>query len=89
MRFTAPSAALLALAQYVSALPLATGESSALHVTLSQISDTRIKAVVQNNGKEDVTLMHLNFFKDNAPVKKVSVYRDGIHTSSLALARTH
>lgn len=77
MRFTAYFASLLALAQYVSALPAGTDGTSALHVTLSQISNTKIKAVVQNTGAEEVTFMHLNFFKDHAPVKKVAVYRNG------------
>lgn len=78
MRFTAYSAFLLALAQYVSALPAGTDKTSALHVTLSQIGDTKIKAVVQNTGAEEITFLHLNFFKDHAPVKKVAVYRNGI-----------
>ncbi|KAJ5097851.1 hypothetical protein N7532_004852 [Penicillium argentinense] len=77
MRFTALSAACLALAQHVYALPVETSETSALDVTLSHVSDTRIKAIVKNTGAENVTFVHLNFFHDSAPVKKVAVYQDG------------
>lgn len=75
MRFTTMSAAFLALAQNVYALPVES-DLSALDVTLSQVSDTRIKAVVKNTGAENVTFVHLNFFRDSAPVKKVAVYRE-------------
>jgi len=79
MRFAALSTALLALAQHACALPVETDETSALDITLSHISDTRIKAVVKNSGSEDVTFVHLNFFRDSAPVKKVDVFKNGIH----------
>lgn len=75
MRFTTLSTAFLALAQNVYAFPIES-DLSALDVTLSQVSDTRIKAVVKNTGAENVTFVHLNFFRDSAPVKKVSVYRE-------------
>lgn len=82
MRWTALSIAALALAQHVLALPAQMDRASALDVTLSQVNDTRIKAVVKNIGNEDVTFVHLNFFHDSAPVKKVAVYKDGmIHRS--------
>ncbi|KAJ5783268.1 hypothetical protein N7457_005042 [Penicillium paradoxum] len=76
MRFAALSATLLALAQHAYALPLEADGTSALDVTLSRVSDTRIKAVVKNSGKEDVTFVHLNFFRDSAPVKKVNVFKN-------------
>ena len=76
MRFTVLTTTLLALAQYACAVPVEAGKADALDVTLTQISDTRIKAVVKNTGKEDVTFVHLNFFRDSAPVKKVAVYKD-------------
>jgi deuterolysin len=79
MRFAAISTALLALAQQACALPLEVEENSALDITLSHVSDTRIKAVVKNSGSEDVTFVHLNFFRDSAPVKKVDVFKNGIH----------
>lgn len=78
MRLTAVSTALLALAQHANALPVETDQSSALDITLSRVSDTRIKAVVKNSGSEDVTFVHLNFFRDSAPVQKVNVFRNGI-----------
>ncbi|OQE44777.1 hypothetical protein PENCOP_c002G03072 [Penicillium coprophilum] len=74
MRFAALSTTLLALA--VHALPVDTDETSGLDITLSRISDTRIKAVVKNSGSEDVTFVHLNFFRDSAPVKKVNVFKN-------------
>ena len=70
------SAALLALLPSVFAIPLGEAPSAGLDVTLSQIEDTRIKAVVKNVGIEDVTFVHINFFKDTAPVKKVALYQD-------------
>ncbi|KAJ5873730.1 uncharacterized protein N7529_002160 [Penicillium soppii] len=76
MRFAAISTALLALAQQACALPLEVEENSALDITLSHVSDTRIKAVVKNSGSEDVTFVHLNFFRDSAPVKKVDVFKN-------------
>lgn len=78
MRFTAFSAALLALAQHVCALPVESNQVSGLDVTLSQVGHTRIKAVVKNAGNEEVTFVHLNFFRDGAPVKKVAVFKDGM-----------
>lgn len=78
MRFTVFSAAVLAFAHQACALPFEGEHASGLDVTLSQVSDTRIKAVVKNTGTEDVTFVHLNFFRDSAPVKKVAVYKDGI-----------
>jgi deuterolysin len=77
MKFVALSTAVLALAQNACALPVETEDASALDVTLSRVSDTRIKAVVKNTGSEDVTFVHLNFFRDSAPVKKVDVFQNG------------
>lgn len=78
MRLTILSATFLALAHHMRAAPIQGDGASALYVTLGQLSDTRIKAVVQNVGENEVTFVHLNFFRDNAPVKKVSVYQNGI-----------
>ncbi|KAL4915666.1 Deuterolysin metalloprotease family-domain-containing protein [Aspergillus aurantiobrunneus] len=76
MRFITP-VTLLALLQSVSASPVDVKlNSPGLHVTLSQVDNTRIKAVVQNTGSEEVTFVHLNFFQDASPVKKVSLFRD-------------
>lgn len=77
MRLAALSATLLALAQHAYALPLEADGGAGLDITLSRVSDTRIKAVVKNTGKEDVTFVHLNFFRDSAPVKKVNVFKNG------------
>jgi deuterolysin len=41
------------------------------------VDNTRIKAVVTNTGHDDVTFVHLNFFRDSAPVKKVTIYQNG------------
>ncbi|CBF73605.1 hypothetical protein AN7962.2 [Aspergillus nidulans FGSC A4] len=76
MKFIAPIA-LLGMFQAASASPVDIKTSNAgLQVTLSQINNTRIKAVVQNTGSEEVTFMHMNFFKDASPVKKVSIFRN-------------
>lgn len=69
---------LLAIAQNVGAVPAGRVQSSGLDVTLSSVRDTRIKAVVRNVGQEEVTFVHLNFFGDKAPVKKVTVYQNGM-----------
>ncbi|KAL2220889.1 neutral protease II [Thermoascus aurantiacus ATCC 26904] len=78
MRLVASLTALVALS--VPVFPAAVNvkrASSYLEITLSQVSNTLIKAVVQNTGSDELSFVHLNFFKDPAPVKKVSVYRDG------------
>ncbi|KAI9038261.1 neutral protease II [Aspergillus affinis] len=77
MRFATVSAALAAFASTAAAVPVsdAAAASPSLSVKLSQIDNTRVKAVVTNSGKEDVDFVHLNFFRDSAPVKKVSVFR--------------
>lgn len=75
---------LLLIEFYAVAFPFRPGEPS-LDVTLSQASNTLIKAKITNNGKEDVTFVHLNFFRDTAPVKKVDIYQNGtcrFHSSS-------
>lgn len=78
MRLVASLTALVALS--VPVFPAAVNvkrASSYLEITLSQVSNTLIKAVVQNTGSDELSFVHLNFFKDPVPVKKVSVYRDG------------
>ncbi|EAW10799.1 putative penicillolysin/deuterolysin metalloprotease [Aspergillus clavatus NRRL 1] len=73
MQLTVLASAILALAQGALAIP---AKAPALDVTLSQIDNTRVKAVVKNTGAEEVTFVHLNFFRDAAPVKKVSLFRN-------------
>lgn len=75
MRFTLST--LLAVLPGLLAAPLEFRDNAGLDVTLSQVGNTRIKAVVKNVGKEEVTFVHLNFFKDTAPVQKVSLFRNG------------
>ncbi|KAL4779452.1 Deuterolysin metalloprotease family-domain-containing protein [Aspergillus varians] len=68
---------MLALLQGINASPIDVKVNSpALHVALSQVDNTRLKAVVQNTGSEEVTFVHLNFFQDVSPVKKVSIFRN-------------
>ncbi|KAE8334223.1 neutral protease 2 [Aspergillus arachidicola] len=50
--------------------------SPILDVTLSRMGNTRIKAVVKNTGRQDISFVHLNFFGNSAPVKKVSIFRE-------------
>ncbi|KAJ6104761.1 hypothetical protein N7523_011081 [Penicillium sp. IBT 18751x] len=87
MHFTALSTVLLALAQYACAVPVESNQASGLDVTLSQVDHTRIKAVVKNAGNEDVTFVHLNFFRDSAPVKKVAVYKDNAEVAFEGIKR--
>ena len=89
MRFLPASSLLLALAPTLNAIPVEVPASApGLDVTLSQVGNTRIKAVVKNTGSEEVTFVHLNFFKDAAPVQKVSLFRNGM-LPSLNLASTY
>ncbi|KAK1145147.1 hypothetical protein N8T08_004580 [Aspergillus melleus] len=74
MRFTLST--LLALVPALLAAPLEVRDNAGLDVTLSQVGNTRIKAVVKNVGKEEITFVHLNFFKDAAPVQKVALFRN-------------
>ncbi|KKK20430.1 hypothetical protein AOCH_005489 [Aspergillus ochraceoroseus] len=75
MHFITPLA-LLATFHGVSATLLDVPRSApGLNVTLTKVGNTQIKAVVENAGSENVTFVHLNFFKDSAPVKKVSLFR--------------
>ncbi|KAB8231315.1 hypothetical protein ETB97_001501 [Aspergillus alliaceus] len=77
MRFLSASSLLLALVPAINAVPVEVASSApGLDVTLSKVGNTRIKAVVKNTGSEDVTFVHLNFFRDTAPVKKVSLFRN-------------
>ncbi|KAL4926144.1 putative penicillolysin/deuterolysin metalloprotease [Aspergillus undulatus] len=76
MKFITP-VAFLALLQAAAASPVDVKTSTAgLQVTLSQVDNTKIKAVVQNTGSEEVKFVHLNFFQDASPVKKVSLFRE-------------
>ncbi|KAJ5083316.1 hypothetical protein N7456_012743 [Penicillium angulare] len=75
MRLSAFYVISLVLAPHLAALPADIDQRLGLDVVLSQIGNTRIKAVVKNTGQE-VTYMHLNFFGDSAPVKKVAVYQN-------------
>lgn len=77
MRLTALYLVFLALVQHGCALPVEDDHAPVLDVTLSQVKDTYIRAVVTNTGSEEVTFVHLNFFRDSAPVKKVEVHQDG------------
>ncbi|KAF5865996.1 hypothetical protein ETB97_001574 [Aspergillus alliaceus] len=70
------------------AASLVMASDSGLDVTLSQVNNTRIKAVVKNVGKEEVTFSHLNFFGDAAPVKKVAVFRNEDALTTLAPGAT-
>ncbi|KAL2831475.1 Deuterolysin metalloprotease family-domain-containing protein [Aspergillus cavernicola] len=76
MRFITP-VALIALLLGATASPVDVKlHAAGLHVTLSQVDNTRIKAIVKNTGAEEVTFVKLNFFQDNSPVKKVSLFRN-------------
>lgn len=84
MHFAALSTALLAIVNSALAVPVSSN-SPALDVTLSQVDNTNVKAVVKNTGSDDVTFVHLNFFNDNAPVEKASIYRNSMTRSLYVL----
>lgn len=86
MRLISISAAFLAVCTSLAA-PIET-KSSSLDVTLSQVDNTHIKAIITNTGDEDITFMHLGSFGDGSPVKKVSVYRNGMYLPPSAVTGT-
>lgn len=71
-------AAVLVLAQQARTFPAKVNRGPLLNVTLSQMDNTQIKAAVKNIGQEELTFVHLNFFRDSAPVKKVAVYQNSM-----------
>lgn len=76
---TLATAATLAASALGSVLPFAkrADKTPELEVTLSQVKDTQVKAVVKNVGEEEVSLLNFNFFKNKAPVKKAGLFREG------------
>lgn len=61
------------------ALALAHTALASLNVTLSQTGNTLVKAIIKNDGLDDINFVHYNFFGDSAPVKKVSIHHNGKH----------
>nr|Q09016.1 RecName: Full=Neutral protease 2 homolog mep20; AltName: Full=Deuterolysin mep20; Flags: Precursor [Aspergillus fumigatus]AAB07644.1 MEP20 [Aspergillus fumigatus] len=84
MKVTILASAILALINGALALP---ANTPTLDVTLTQVDNTRIKATVKNTGNEKVTFVHLNFFQDAAPVKKVSLFRNGTEVEFTGIKR--
>ncbi|KAF4250405.1 hypothetical protein CNMCM8714_000029 [Aspergillus fumigatus] len=84
MKVTILASAILALINGALALPAST---PTLDVTLTQVDNTRIKATVKNTGNEKVTFVHLNFFQDAAPVKKVSLFRNATEVEFTGIKR--
>ncbi|KAF7174481.1 hypothetical protein CNMCM5623_007362 [Aspergillus felis] len=84
MKVTVLASAILAVINGVLALPT---NAPTLDVTLTQVDNTRIKATVKNTGSEDVTFVHLNFFHDAAPVKKVSLFRNATEVEFTGIKR--
>ncbi|OAX85082.1 hypothetical protein ACJ72_00554 [Emergomyces africanus] len=60
-----------------------------LDVKLTQIDGTMVRAVVTNNGGEGLNILTLNFFKDMSPVKKVSVYSEGVEVPFAGVRLRH
>ncbi|KAJ5638255.1 hypothetical protein N7490_008134 [Penicillium lividum] len=87
MHLTRFFSTVLILAHHVWTLPTEHNKQSVLDVTLTQVDNTRIKAVVKNVGQEKVTFMHLNFFRDSAPVKKVTVYQNNTEVTFEGIKR--
>lgn len=65
---------------FTGALGLAHTALTSLNVTLSQTGNTLIKAVVQNDCPNDISFVYYNFYGDSAPVKEVSICRNGKYT---------
>ncbi|GFF53708.1 neutral protease 2 homolog NFIA_102630 [Aspergillus udagawae] len=86
MKVTVLASAILALINGALALP---ANAPTLDVTLTQVDNTRIKATVKNTGKEEVTFVHLNFFNDAAPVKKVSLFRNATEVEFTGIKRRY
>ncbi|KAH2368980.1 hypothetical protein KXW83_006457 [Aspergillus fumigatus] len=84
MKVTILASAILALINGALALP---ANTPTLDVTLTQVDNTRIKATVKNTGNEKVTFVHLNFFQDAAPVKKVSLFRNATEVEFTGIKR--
>ncbi|GIK03013.1 hypothetical protein Aspvir_007079 [Aspergillus viridinutans] len=84
MKVTILASAILALINGALALP---ANAPTLDVTLTQVDNTRIKATVKNTGSEEVTFVHLNFFQDAAPVKKVSLFRNATEVDFTGIKR--
>ncbi|KAK2762090.1 hypothetical protein FQN54_001097 [Arachnomyces sp. PD_36] len=77
MKFFSAVAAATALATPALGLAIRAAEQPELDITLSQVGNSLVKAVVTNTNAEPLTLLNHNFFKDVAPIKKVSVFREG------------
>lgn len=77
MRLAAHFSVFLVLAQHVVGMLVKVDKTPSFDVTLSQVDNTRIKAVVTNTDHDDVTFVHLDFFGDSAPVKKVTIHQNG------------
>ena len=78
MKFLSAIAAVAALAAPVASLAIRAPEQVPdLDVALSQVGNSLVRAVVTNGGSETLTLLNHNFFSDVAPIKKVSVFREG------------
>lgn len=77
MKFFSAITAATALVAPVASLAVRRAEHKELDITLSQVGNSQVKAVVTNTNAEPLTLLNHNFFKDVAPIKKVSVFREG------------
>ncbi|WEW62050.1 Fungalysin/Thermolysin Extracellular metalloproteinase 5 [Emydomyces testavorans] len=48
-----------------------------LNVQLTSIGNTRVKAVVTNNGQQEMSFLKYNTIFDSAPIRKVTITKDG------------
>lgn len=81
MKFASIIAAATALVAPAASAAIRDVEHRELDITLSQIGNSHVKAVVTNTNAEPITLLNYNFFKDVAPIKKVAVFREGTSLS--------
>jgi deuterolysin len=65
----------LAFASLATAVPLTGGRApTPLNVELELQGNSKVKAVVTNNGSRNLKLLRLGTFLDDAPVERVQVY---------------
>lgn len=77
MKFASVIAAAAALAAPAASAAIRDVEHRELDITLSQVGNSQVKAVVTNINPEPITLLNYNFFKDVSPIKKVTIFREG------------
>ncbi len=83
----------LTSAASVSAVALRDASTGQLAVTLQAVGNSQVKATIQNNGKEDISLLKPGSIFDSSAVQKVKVTAGGkltvCHPYTICLILTH